>query len=541
MLQKTQPGFFSYFQEHPLRSILLGAFLIRLVAAFFSPGFLMVDDHFLTIEPAGSWANGLNYNDWLPGIGNNKTHPEGFSFFYLGFLYSFIKLFNIVGIEHPGTQMLLVRIIHACYSVLTVYYSYKITEKISTRRNAITVGLLMAFIAIMPNFSVRNLVEVVCMPPLLAGVYLLLKRVPIKVFSVGPFRLESPVLVNHPQTSWPAVTIAGIIMGLAIGIRFQSGLFVACTGVVLLFQHSFRAFVVFGFMAFVGFFLTQIDDVLLWGGEPFQHLRGYMEYNKENAHQYPGSPWTYLSLITIFILPPVGLFLAVGFISSWRKIAIIVLPATAFIAFHLLFPNKQERFILPILPFIVIAGTIGWSEISQKWSSSRWHSISWKSFWILNTIGLLVLCFTYTKKSRVESMIYLYEAGNCSNFIVEYSHKNSGAWMPSFYSKCNATYYFFGKDDNSEAIMQGIPQAAKATANDIMPRSLPNYILFYDDTELKERVSRMQQYYPELTFRTTIEPGWFDVMLHTLNPKNSLEKVHIYSTPRVVEPILLEN
>jgi hypothetical protein len=541
MFQKFQQALTSYFQSRPLRTILLGAFLIRLVAAFFSPGFLMVDDHFLTIEPAGSWANGLNYNDWLPGIGNNKTRPEGFSFFYLGFLYSFIKFFNAAGIIHPATQMLLVRIIHAAYSVLTVYYSYKISEQISTRKNAITVGMLLAFIAIMPNFSVRNLVEVVCMPPLLAGVYILIKRVPMRAFALGRVRLDALVLKNSNETSWLAVALAGTIMGLAIGIRFQTGLLVACTGVILLFQHSLRAFVVFGFMSFVGFFLTQIDDVLLWGGEPFQHLRGYLEYNKENAHQYPGSPWTYFSLITLFILPPVGLFLCAGFISSWKKIAIIVLPAAAFIAFHLFFPNKQERFILPILPFFVIAGTIGWNDISQKWSTSKWHSIGWKSFWILNTIGMLVLCFTYTKKSRVETMIYLYEAGNCSNFILEYTHKASGAWMPTFYSKCKASYYFFGKDDNMHAVMQGIPQAAISTANDIMPRSLPNYVLFYDDKELKERVIRMQQYYPALTYRTTIEPGWFDKLLHAFNPKNSLENVHIYSTPAIVEPVILKN
>ena len=113
--------------------------------------------------------------------------------------------------------------------------------------------------------------------------------------------------------------------------------------------------------------------------------------------------------------------------------------------------------------------------------------------------------------------------------------------MPTFYSKCKASYYYFGKDDNIVAEMHGIPQAAKATVNDIMPRSLPNYFLFYDDTELQERVNHMQKYYPELTFRTTVEPGWFDIMLHAFNPKNSLEKVHIYSTPRVAEPVLTLN
>ena len=70
-----------------------------------------------------------------------------------------------------------------------------------------------------------------------------------------------------------------------------------------------------------------------------------------------------------------------------------------------------------------------------------------------------------------------------------------------------------------------------------MPRALPNYILFYDDDKLEQRVSQMQVYYPQLTYCTTIESGWFDEVLHTLNPKNTLEKIHIYTTGTPVAPI----
>jgi hypothetical protein len=70
-----------------------------------------------------------------------------------------------------------------------------------------------------------------------------------------------------------------------------------------------------------------------------------------------------------------------------------------------------------------------------------------------------------------------------------------------------------------------------------MPRSLPNYILFYDDELLEERIAKMKRHYPALTFRTTIESGWFDELLHSLNPKNSLEKIHIYSTGAPVPPV----
>jgi len=277
--------------------------------------------------------------------------------------------------------------------------------------------------------------------------------------------------------------------------------------------------------------------VLFWGGEPFQHVRGYFEYNKKNALHYPGSPWAYLSFIGVFILPPVSLFLTAGFFASIRKLAILVLPTLAFLLFHLLYPNKQERFILPILPFFVIAGVIGWNQLASSFTEARWHRISWKIFWIINCSAMLILCFTYSKKSRVEAMNYLYEAGDCNNFILEFTHSDQGAMMPQFYSNCWTTYYYFKKGDPVEGILRNADFEATQTAGNIMPRALPNYILFYDDKMLDQRVATMKNFYPSLSYRTTIESGWFDQLLHTLNPKNSLEKIHIYSIGQPIPPV----
>jgi hypothetical protein len=514
------------------------ALFVRLVAAFFAPGYMMHDDHFLTIEPAGSWADGKNFNNWLPGIGNSNAHPEPISFFYLGFLYVFFLLFQSLGIDQPEIQMLLLRIIHAAYSLLTVYFAFRITERISNRKNAITVGLLLSLIAILPNFSVRNLVELVCMPPLLAGMWMLIKNVPLPSFIIGNIKFEAPVASSGQQVQWKYIIASAFLMGLAVGFRFQTGLFVALTGVVLGLHQNIRSFVLFGMVSFVAFFITQIDDVLLWGGEPFQHLRGYFEYNKKNALNYPGSPWAYLSFIGIFMLPPVSVFLTAGFFASWRKNAILVIPTLGFLLFHIFYPNKQERFILPALPFFVIAGVIGWNRLSERWKEARWHRLSWKFFWVLNTVAMTTLCFTYSKKSRVEAMNYLYEAGDCNNFILEFTHSDQGAMMPQFYSSIWTNYYYFKKGDPVNGTLSFASNVAEETKDDIMPRSLPNYILFYDDLQLDQRVANMKRYYPTLTYRTTIEAGWFDKVLHTLNPKNSLEKIHIYATDQVVKPII---
>jgi hypothetical protein len=522
------------FTDKPLLWIILLAFMVRMLAVIFAKGYMMHDDHFLTIEPSGSWADGANFNHWLPGIGNNNPHPEPISFFYLGFLYAIFKVLKMFGLEDPDTQMYFMRFIHASYSLLIVYFGFRIAEILSDKKRAIQVGLLLAFIAILPNFSVRNLVEMVCIPPLMGGFYILLKNVPFKKLMLGRLTLQAGTYQETVTSNRPMLQIilAALLMGMAVGIRYQTGLLVALTGLIIWLFYNFKSAVLFGLVSFATFFLTQADDILLWGGEPFQHLQGYFAYNKKNALNYPGSPLAYLSFIGIFIIPPVSLFLLVGFIRSWKKQLLIFLPILGFILFHLLYPNKQERFILPSLPFFVILGVIGWNEfVSQSAFWKRKASLlraCWVFFWTLNTIAMLTLSFTYSKRDRVEAMNYLYDQGDCRNFVLEFTHSESGAMMPQFYSGNWSSYYYFKKGDDPIAYIRNFKHEEQITEDDIMPRKEPNYYLFYDDTNLQERVRYIQNIYPDLTYQTTIESGWFDRLLHWLNPKNSLEKITIY-------------
>ncbi len=516
-----------------IRNILILAFVVRLMAVFFARGYMMHDDHFLTVEPAASWADGSNFNHWLPGIGNNNPHPEPISFFYPGILYSLFQILQWIGIENPEIQMYFIRLIHAAYSLLTIYFAYKITERISNKSNASQVGILLALIAILPNFSVRNLVEMFCMPPLLAGIYLIIAHIPLRNFKLGKAKFEGNNLSSSRK--WSGLNfliISAILMGAAVGIRYQTGLLVALAGLVLLIQRSFLYAFLFGVISFGTFFLTQIDDVLLWGGQPFQHLAGYFQYNKENALNYPGSPLAYLSFIGIFILPPVSLYLLAGYLKIWKKHLIIWLPVTGFLIFHILYPNRQERFILPALPFFVILGIVGWNQLmnpsTRLIQNQKLIRSGWIFFWVLNLSAMLILCVTYTKKSRVEAMSYLYEQGDCKNFVLEFTHSDAGAMMPQYYSNNWSGYYYFRKGDIPKDYILNMEHDQRTTRGQYQPRLIPNYFLFYDDEQLESRVATFKEYFPSIEYKTTIEPGWFDRMLHQLNDKNSLEKIHIY-------------
>ncbi|MBX7051452.1 MAG: hypothetical protein K1X54_05420 [Flavobacteriales bacterium] len=536
-----QIGFFHSiqlnFEKRPLLWIIFLAAFVRLIAVIFAKGYLMHDDHFLTIEPSGSWADGSNFNNWLPGIGNDLKHPEPISFFYLGWLFCFFKVMLWMGIDQPDTQMYIIRLIHAAYSLITVWLGYRIAERLGGQKRAITVGLLLAFIGVLPNFSVRNLVEMVCIPPLMYGFYVLIKSQTFttRTFFGREFTAVQTDVITQKGNGWWSLIIAAFVMGLAVGLRYQTGLLVAMTGVMLWLFVGFSRMLVFGVVSLLAFSVTQLDDVLLWGGEPFQHLQGYFEYNKKNALNYPGSPFAYLSFIGLFILPPVSLFLLFGFLSSWRKHALVVFPVVGFILFHILYPNRQERFILPALPFVVMMGVLGWytwKEKSMFWKQREGlHRGLWRFFWVINTVLMLVFCFTFSKKGRVEAMNYLYEQGDCRNFALEFTHSDQGAMMPQFYSGNWSIYYYWKKGDEPWNYMLNFAHDEETTQSDLRPRLTPNYYLFYDDLNLEQRVAHVREYYPALTYQTTIEAGWFDQLLHRLNPKNSLEKIHIYKVP----------
>lgn len=492
------------FKHKPLRSVLILAFSLRVLASFFAPGYLMHDDHFLVVEAAASWADGEDYNAWLPwNMGEvKKPHPANFA--YVGTQYIYFEVIKWLGVDDPKIKMLILRLLHGLYSLLIVWFGYKITEKISTKKNALIVGLLLAAMAIMPNFSVRQLVEFSCIPPLLFASWILIKN-------------EGYWKTSH-------FILAGIGIGLATGFRFQCGVFGIGFGLALLVMRQWKAAIILGVASLFFFAMAQIQDVFIWG-EPFKQLRAYIEYNDQNAGNYPNGPfYQYLLTLIGFLIPPVSIFLLFGYFREGRRFWLLFLPSLAFFVFHSAFPNKQERFIFPFIPYLVILGVIGWNRFVE--GSSFWTKrkkllhFSYGFFLVLNTLGLVVLGFTYGKKARVGAMYHLYEQDDFQNFMAVFVE--SSAMPPTFYTGSWPNYYYF-KPGETQMDSQN-----RWMCNRQETRKMPNYLLFYGFEKNKEVAATFEKAYPSMEFQTTIEPGMLDKVVHWLNPINSLEYVDIY-------------
>jgi len=113
--------------------------LLRLLAAVFSQGFLASDDHHVVITAADQIASGTG----LP-----PTYAR--SALFPGVIGAIMAVTRGIGINDPGVEMLVVRLIQAAYSLLVVYFVYTILERSVGRDGATLGGLLTAAFFAMP-------------------------------------------------------------------------------------------------------------------------------------------------------------------------------------------------------------------------------------------------------------------------------------------------------------------------------------------------------------------------------------------------------
>lgn len=492
-----------YWDEKPLIIIIWLAALLRLVSVFFAKGWGMLDDHFLVIEVAQSWVDGGNHNHWLPWSPDNEG-PSGHTFFYAGLHFLIFTFFKWIHLSDPQVKMLIVRFLHAAFSMITVILGYRIAEKLSDKKSAKLTGILLATFWFMPWLIVRNLVEVVAIPFLIISTWMILEK-------------------EKKQNKWGWFLLSGFIAGIAFSVRYQTLFYSGGMGLALLFQKKIKEGFIFGAGYFLAVALIQGSiDLFIWG-RPFAEFMEYVRYNIANAHGYITGEWyKYLVLLAGILIPPISIFLFAGFFKNWKKNMIIFLPTFIFIAFHSYFPNKQERFIFTVVPSLILIGTLGWKQIFQQSNflqkHPNWIKGSWIFFWLINLILLAAITGMYSKKARVEAMTWLGNYPEVKAVILENTNRTDVQIMPQFYMN---QWIKFWKVSQIHPI-DSLPDSC--LVQDFQPR----FVLFFREENLDKRVDSLKKYFPEITFDFVAEPGSIDKIMTWLNPRNKNEAIYIY-------------
>jgi hypothetical protein len=478
-------------EERPLAVVLAVAALLRLAAAFLSPGFAFHDDHFEVVEIAQRWVDGGR--DWLDRTDSLR------SLVYPGLHWAVFAGLEGVGVTDPQTKMLVVRLLNAAWSMLSVLFGYKIAEAIAGRERARLAGLLLAAFWLAPFSAVRDLVEVACQPPLMIALWLLVRT------PEGPRRRDA--------------LVAGAWLGLAFTIRFQTLVIPATLGLVLLVSRRVVPAVLLGVGTLLSAAVLQGGSDWIGYGRPFSSFLAYLAYNSnpQNVAGYPTGPWhRYLGTLLGVLVPPTSVLLLAGVLRTARRLPLLFWPAFAFIALHSAYAGKQERFLFPILPILFVLAAIGAGELAKgvRALARRPRLVRglWIWFWLANTVLLAVYTTNYSKRSRVAPLSWLHAQADVRGVVLE-TVEGSAPFVPLFYLAKTVPVYALPGSRSVEELRAEI-EASPGTA--------PNYVVLTGEANLDARLERLRPVFPRLTPVASFDPGLVDRLLHRLNPRRNV-------------------
>jgi len=463
--------------------VLVVAAALRLLAAFFSGGFLASDDHHVVIGAADQIASGMG----LP-----VTYAR--SALFPASLAAIMTVARGIGVHDPGVEMLLVRLAQAAYSLLVVYFVYRLLERLFSRESAMLGGLLAAAFFAMPVTAVHQLEESVAQVPLLAACW-------------WWQRTEDS---HQPPAVWGA--LAGAALGTALILRLPLIGFVAAFVIMVLLRPvtAPRKLTFLGGLALV-IVLQGYSNVLInhqWGYSFIQRLGPMLHPQRMalEAQGYPTSPpWHYVLTLLAALIPPVSVLLLAAAVRGGRQVPVIGVATLAFLVSHSLIANKQERFLLPILPLLLILVVAGLPWLTARIAPA--YRGMWWYFWIVNSALLLVLTFSFAKKDRVAPLLFVY-----------HRHDATGVLVAQYNESFGVPEYYLGKPQPVLVLVE--------RAQEVHVSGVPiNYVILYSDTPEADRVFLAGALRRNLTLLTTITPSLADRLAHAINPRHN--KAHI--------------
>ncbi|MFY7672239.1 hypothetical protein ACOSP6_14235 [Tenacibaculum sp. MEBiC06402] len=355
------------------KKIKIAAFIIFMITAFFSVGHLQSDEHFQVLEFAQYKLGKISAND-LPWEFGEKMRPS----IQPWIVYSFINLFDAIGLNNPFVITLIFRIFSG---ILLWYVIISLNKIIIEKYFKVTrwanifyaTSLLLWFI---PFTSVRFSSENISALFLLLGFLQLFRK----------------------QT-YVSFAIIGLFWGLSFLFRYQLGLSIFGTYAFLLFIQRIHilklaiSVIPLFLIIRLGVYLDTLfyDEFTI---APYNYLKANILDDK--ASNFGTSPFfAYLYLFLGKAIPPISLILFAGFISSFKPLKknIFLWSIIPFILIHSFIAHKEIRFMFPVNYLFIFMSVYGLMNYFKDKEIKNWHSKLIKFSVYINILLLVVMAF----------------------------------------------------------------------------------------------------------------------------------------------------
>jgi len=326
------------FKRHLGTALLLGL-IARVVTSFLVYGAQSVDDYSHGLLPTLEFFDGKPFD-----------LPMWRSPLLVWTLIPIAKLGLVLGID---TQFGLIRFILlglALFSVLGIWFYGKWAESKIQEDKSKSILLylvplyLLSLHFLMPFASTRAFGESIAITLVLGGF----------------------LLIERRYIFWGA-----FLLGISCLYRFQVGLLAFGFAAYFLGTKQWKNF---GLIVLAGVATAGVESVidLAYGRWPLETLYNYFYVNKDGAVEHSIQPWynTWATLLPIWFLPfSLPLMTQLKKMERFEKVYLGVI--LFFVLLHSLIPHKEERFLYPILPLMLLLfGRIwarAWGTKFEKW------------------------------------------------------------------------------------------------------------------------------------------------------------------------------
>ena len=341
---KEKLFFFSL--KHPLLYILSLAVIVKLLAVFFTDGWVLsIDNDFNYYSIPKSWLA----NPWIVYI----------------------------------SQLIL-----GAFSLLIITLAYRITKIIADKTTALEIATFGALLWGVPFVTVHPHASVVALPFILYGTLLILKQ---------QYLLDNLETEKFHRTSF---IIAGFCFGLGFAVYYHSLIYYIGILMTLFILKNWKGalMTLIGYILSVGLTQTLVDLVIYH--KPFVGMMKFFG-DFSSCFDYTFGLELNIKVVGLFLLlvlvPPMSLMLIFGFFRVFRKYLLLVLPTLITLLYSIfVFDLFDIDILLLTVPTYVIAGYVGWKEFHKSsafWTKNKW--LLWTCYAIFALLNTVQMVYTF--------------------------------------------------------------------------------------------------------------------------------------------------
>lgn len=399
------------FHRHPLAVSLILALVIRSLAAYSNYGPFAIDDYLNVIDPAFRHLI-LGTKPEIPAL-RFEVLPYAFAYF--------MKPLYLLGIKRADFLVSFAYFVMGLLSLTQIVAVHRIgTLLLETRwRNAMTLFSATWWLA--PIFT--NSADI-------AGpAYILITFAILHLVRAVPHKFANGDTADF-SLSARAFIWCGFYLSAAIFFRFSlAPLYFALAAwllVVVPRGKKLRSLVLFA----AGGAITAAIMVLMELANKKMPLSTAIEFIKYNfgAHietqSYGSMPWhMYIVILAIFPLPLLCAFFWYPMFTAARRYGGLTVLLLAFLISHSAIAFKLERYVIPVLPILVIFLFKGLEGFADR----RWLKIPYRILILINILMIGPVAFTMQQRAGVDGAIY---AGTLSG--ERFAHRID-PWRSAYY------------------------------------------------------------------------------------------------------------